>query len=193
VDGDRAGVPEAGEVTELLLAWGAGDRSALDRLLPLVYGELRRIAARARRHESPGHTLQTTALVHEAYLRLVDQRGARWEDRAQFFAVAAQAMRRILVDQARRRAAAKRGGQRPLQLVTGFDVPVTVDAELLAVEDALGALEAVDADLARLVVLRFFGGLTIDEAATALGVSAATVEREWSVARAWLQRELTTG
>jgi RNA polymerase sigma factor (TIGR02999 family) len=182
--------PEAGPVTELLLAWGAGDRSALDRLVPLVYRELRQIAARALRGEAPGHTLQTTALVHEAYLRLVDQSRAQWQSRKHFFAVAAQAMRRVLVDEARRRSADKRGGRRPQQFVEGFDAPVAVDDELLAVDEAVGALEDVDPELARLVELRFFGGLTVDETADVLGVSAATVGREWAAARAWLQREL---
>lgn len=182
--------PGAGEVTALLEAWSAGDRSALERLLPIVYGELRRIAARARRREPPGQTLQTTALVHEAYLRLVDQSRARFQNRAQFFGVAAQAMRRILVDQARRRSADKRGGGRPLQLAEGFDVPVALDAEVLAVDAALQALEGVDAELARLVELRFFGGFTVDETATALGLSPATINREWAAARAWLQCEL---
>ena len=185
--------PEADEVTELLRAWSAGDRSALDRLVPLVYGELRRIAARARRREPPGQTLQTTALVHEAYLRLVGQGRARFEGRAQFFAVAAQAMRRILVDQARRRLAGKRGGGRPMQLAEGFDVPVPDDAEVLAVDAAVLALQTVDADLAHLVELRFFGGLTVEECATALGVSPATIGREGAAARAWLQRELESG
>lgn len=182
--------PEAGPVTDLLLAWGAGDRSALDRLVPLVYRELRQIAARARRGEAPGQTLQTTALVHEAYLRLVDQRRAQWQSRTHFFAVAAQAMRRVLVDEARRRRADKRGGRKPLQFVEGFDVAVEIDEELLAVDEALGALQAVDPELARLVELRFFGGLTVDETAEVLGVSAATVGREWAAARAWLQREI---
>jgi RNA polymerase sigma factor (TIGR02999 family) len=181
---------EAGEVTELLLAWSAGDSSAFDRLLPLIYRELHQIAARARHREPAGQTLQTTALVHEAYLRLVRQDRAHWQSRAQFFSVAAQAMRRILVDQARRRSADKRGGGRPLQLVEGFDVPESTDAEVLAVDEALNGLEAVDPDLARLVNLRFFGGLTADEAAAALGVAPAAISREWATARAWLQREL---
>ena len=185
--------PAAGEVTELLAAWNGGDRSALEHLLPIVYGELRRIAARARRREPPGQTLQTTALVHEAYLRLVDQNRSRFQSRTQFFAVAAQAMRRILVDQARRRLAEKRGGGRPQQLVEGFDLPVAADAEVLAVDAAVQALEAVDADLARLVELRFFGGFTVHETATVLGVSPATIGREWAAARAWLQRELGAG
>jgi RNA polymerase sigma factor (TIGR02999 family) len=193
VDPDSPAAPEAGPVTELLLAWGAGDKSALDRLVPLVYRELRQIASRARRNESPGQTLQTTALVHEAYLRLVDQSRAQWQSRSHFFAVAAQAMRRILVDEARRRGADKRGGRKPLQLADGFDVPEMVDEDVLAVDAAVDALEAIDPGLARLVELRFFAGMTVAETATALGVSPATVGREWAAARAWLQRELTDG
>lgn len=192
---DRSVEPEeppgdADEVTDLLGAWSAGDPAALDRLLPLIYRELHRIAGRARRRELPGQTLQTTALLHEAYLRLVDQSRAHWQSRAQFFSVAAQVMRRILVDQARSRSAEKRGGERPLQLDESIDVPVGAEAEVLAVDEALRALEAVDLELARLVELRFFGGLTIDETATALGVSPATISRDWGCARAWLQREL---
>jgi RNA polymerase sigma factor (TIGR02999 family) len=190
VDPRHPASPEAGPVTDLLLAWSGGDRSALDRLVPLVYRELRQIAARARRGEAPGQTLQTTALVHEAYLRLVDQSRAQWQSRTHFFAVAAQAMRRVLVDEARRRRADKRGGRKPQQFVEGFDVPVAIDEELLAVDEAVGALQDVDPELARLVELRFFGGLTVDETAEVLGVSAATVGREWAAARAWLQREL---
>ncbi len=190
MDPDTPAAPEAGPVTELLLAWSSGDKSALDRLLPLVYRELRQIASRARRRESPGQTLQTTALVHEAYLRLVDQSRAQWQSRSQFFAVAAQAMRRILVDEARRRGAEKRGGAKPLQLLDGHDAPVHVDEEVLAVDAAVVALEQVDPDLARLVELRFFAGFTVDETAEVLGVSPATVGREWAAARAWLQREL---
>jgi RNA polymerase sigma factor (TIGR02999 family) len=181
---------DAGEVTELLGAWSAGDPSAFDRLLPLIYRELHAIASRARRRESPGATLQTTALVHEAYLRLVHQDRAHWQNRAQFYSVAAQAMRRILVDQARRRSADKRGGERPAQLMEGFDVPEGTDAEVLAVDEALHDLEAFDPDLARLVNLRFFAGLTADETATVLGIAPAAIQREWVCARAWLQREL---
>lgn len=181
---------DAGEVTQLLDAWSAGDPSALDRLLPLIYRELHQIAARARRREPPGQTLQTTALVHEAYLRLVRQDRAQWQNREQFFSVAAQAMRRILVDQARRRSADKRGGERPQQLLEDFDIAAGTDGEVLAVDEALRALEAVDPDLARLVNLRFFGGLTAEETAAVLGVSPAAIGREWACARAWLQREL---
>lgn len=193
MDPEHPASPKAGEVTDLLGVWSTGDRAALDRLMPLVYRELREIAARALRRESPGQTLQPTALVHEAYLRLVDQSRTEWQSRAQFFAVAAQAMRRILVDEARRRGAEKRGGRKPMQLVEGFDAPMPVDEELLAVDAAVESLAAVDPDLARLVELRFFGGLTVEETSAVLGVSASTIGREWAAARAWLQRELGHG
>lgn len=166
----------------------------MDRLMPIVYAELRRLAARARRREQPGRTLQTTALVHEAYLRVVDQRRAQWRNRGQFFAVAAQAMRRILVDEARRRTADKRGG--PLAKISLDDAPAAgiaaapSDETILAVDQAVRALAEFDADLARLVELRYFAGLSIAETAEALGVSAATVGREWAAARAWLAHEL---
>jgi RNA polymerase sigma factor (TIGR02999 family) len=185
-------------LTDLLLAWGAGDRTALDALVPLVYAELRRQARRALRDEAAGHTLQPTALVHEAFLRLVDQRRARWESRTQFLAVAAQAMRRVLVDHARARRAAKRGaGARRVTLVDA-DVPhAPVDAavaadgvDVLALDVALTRLAALDPRKARLVELRYFAGLSIPEAAEALAVSPATVGREWAVARRWLRREL---
>ncbi len=181
-----------GEVTRLLSAWSKGDRGALERLVPIVYEELRRIAARALRHEAPGHTLQTTALVHEAYLKLAAQRGGGWANRDLFFAVAAQAMRRILVDHARERTAQKRGGgARPLPLDEAFDAAAPgADAEVLAVDAALGALAGVDPQLARIVELKFFAGLTLDEIAALLGVSPSTAWREWDAAKAWLQREL---
>jgi RNA polymerase sigma factor (TIGR02999 family) len=184
--------PSPGGVTALLLAWGAGDRSALDALVPAVYGELRRQAARALRREAAGHTLQPTALVHEAFLRLVDHARVPWESRAQFFGVAARCMRQILVDHARTRGAAKRGGAA---------VPVALDEanvrapeaaeEVLALDEALERLAVLDPEQARVVELRYFGGLTIAETAAALGVSPATVKREWAVASAWLRRELS--
>ena len=183
--------PDAPGVTELLLAWGAGDAAALDALIPVVYAELRTQARRAMRRETPGHTLQTTALVHEAFLRLVDQRRIAWRNRAQFFGVAAQLMRRILVDSLRARRATKRGGG--AHRLTLGDADVAVEApgdEVLALHEALERLAALDPAQARLVELRYFGGLTIEEAAEVLGVSAATVKREWAVARAWLRREL---
>ena len=189
--------PDAVGVTELLLAWGAGDRAALDALMPTVYAELRRQAERALRRESAGHTLQATALVHEAYLRLVDQNRVAWRNRAHFFAIAAQMMRRVLVDHARTRLAAKRGGE--LQRVTLGDVGAGTadqgdgDIDLLALHDALELLATIDPRQARLVELRYFGGLGIEETAEALEVSPATVKRDWAVARAWLRRELATG
>ncbi len=188
---------EQGDVTRLLAAWSEGDRAALERLVPIVYEELRRIAARTMRREAPGHTLQTTALVHEAYLKLVGEparggeRGA-WRNRQQFFAVAAQAMRRILVDHARERDAQKRGGGAPrLPLDEAIAVPMKAgDADVLAVDAALDALAAVDAPLARIVELKFFAGLSLDEIAALLEVSPSTAWREWNAAKAWLQREL---
>lgn len=163
----------------------------MDRLLPMVYAELHRLAARAGRREGPGRTLQTTALVHEAYLRVVDQKRARYGNRGHFFAVAAQAMRRILVDEARRRTAEKRGGAvAKVPLAQAADAARPTDETVIAVDQALQALAGFDPDLARLVELRYFAGLTVDETAEALGVSAATVGREWAVARAWLAHEL---
>lgn len=186
----------SGEVTQLLIAWSGGDRSALERLLPIVYEELRRIAARALRGEAPGQTLQTTALVHEAYLKLCapagGARGGRWENRTQFYAVAARAMRRILVDHARERLAAKRGGgalRLPLDAAAEAAAPVA-DAEVLAVDGALARLAEVDPELGRIVELKFFGGLTLEEIAGLLAVSPSTAWREWNAAKAWLQREL---
>jgi RNA polymerase sigma factor (TIGR02999 family) len=180
------------DVTGLLVAWGAGDAAAGERLLSAIYDELHRQAARAMRREGDAHTLQATAVVHEAYLRLVDQRRVEWRNRAHFFGVAAQMMRRVLVDHARARLAGKRGGE--LQRVTLGDVGAgaTDDAnvDVLALHEALERLAALDPDQARLVELRYFGGLGIEDTATALGVSPATVKREWAVARAWLRREL---
>ena len=178
-------------VTELLAAWGAGEAGASSALIPLVYEELRRQARRALRREGEGHTLQATALVHEAWLRLDAQHDARWESRSQFLAVAAQTMRRVLVDHARARHAQKRGGN-DVQISLG-DVPAMDSADtvdVLALDEALSRLGAMDPRKARLVELRFFAGLSIPEAAAALGVSQATVIREWAVARMWLRREL---
>ena len=185
-------------VTELLRAWSGGDAAACEALAPLVYAELRRQARLALRREGDGHTLQTTALVHEAWLRLDSQHGAQWESRSQFFAVAAQMMRRVLVDHARARDAQKRGGGASQVTLGAVDSapgaasrgasPDTVD--LLALDDALARLAELDPQKARLVELRYFAGLSIPEVAEALGVSTATVSREWAVARMWLRREL---
>jgi RNA polymerase sigma factor (TIGR02999 family) len=181
------------EVTALLLKWSEGDRQSLNALLPLVYAELRRIAFRQLRGERRQHTLAPTALVHELYLRLVDQRRASWQNRAQFFGVAAQLMRRILVDHARARQAGKRGGSTPLLSLDGAgEVPAAATAvwEVLAVDEALERLAARDADQARIVELRFFAGLTVEEVAHALDRSPRTVKREWRLARAWMYRAL---
>ena len=174
-------------VTQLLIAWGNGDRRALDQMLPLVYEELRRLAAHYLSREPTGHTLQPTALVHEAYLRLIDQRRADWTNRAQFLGLAAGMMRRILVNRARDRVAAKRGGGAERVSLSLVDAASGgPDVELIALEDALERLAALDPRKARVVELKFFGGLTIQEIAEVLQVSGATVEREWSFARAWL-------
>lgn len=183
--------PPAASVTELLLAWSAGDRDALDALLPLVYGELHQQAEYAMRHEATGHTLQPTALVHEAYLRLVNQAHVTVHDRAQFFGIAARCMRQVLVDHARARHAAKRGSaNRAVTLGDADAMAHEPAAEVLAVHEALERLAAMDPDQARLVELRYFGGLSIEETATVLGTSPATVKREWAITRAWLRREL---
>jgi len=198
-----SGAGHAGHVvTELLHAWGAGDAHACEALVPLVYAELRRQARLVMRREGEGHTLQPTALVHEAWLRLGDQREARWESRTQFFAIAAQMMRRVLVDHARTRRALKRGGGAVQVSLGDADRAAAapdgrpgggtpLDAvDVLALNDALARLAALDPQKARLVDLRYFAGLSIPEAAAALGVSQATAGREWAVARMWLRREL---
>ena len=166
----------------------------MERLVPLVYEELRSMAARYLRSENPGHTLQPTALVHEAYLKLVDQKRVRWKNRAHFYGVASQAMRRILLDHARSRDAAKRGGGRTRVAVSdtpGGAEPREVD--LIALDQALSRLSVLDVDQARIVELRYFGGLTVEETAEVVGVSMATIERDWRSARAWLHRELVRG
>jgi RNA polymerase sigma factor (TIGR02999 family) len=194
--------PSSRDVTALLQAWGRGEQAALDELLPLVYGELRRQAARHLRAQRPGHTLQTTALVHEAYLRLVRQRGAGadWQGRSHFYGVAARAMRSILVDHARARRAAKRGGGAPVislsSAAVADDDPGGVqesEVDVIALDQALARLAELDGRQARVVELRYFGGLSIEETARTLGVSHATVEREWRTARLWLRRELKAG
>src|SRR5438067_11529800 len=180
------------DVTALLLAWGKGDRAAAGRLLPLVYAELHRRAAAAMRRESDGNTLQATALVHEAYLRLVDQDRVAWRNRAQFYGVAAQVMRRILIDHAREHLAQKRGGGARQVTLSGIEALSDSDdaMDVLALNEALERLALLDPRQARLVELRYFGGLAIEETAEALDVSPATVKREWATARAWLKREL---
>jgi RNA polymerase sigma-70 factor, ECF subfamily len=184
-------MPPPHDVTALLADWSRGDRDALTELLPLVYAELRHIAARQLGRERTGHTLQPTALVHEVYLRLVDQRRVAWQDRAHFFGVAAQIMRRILVDHARRHTAAKRGdGVAHVALDDVLEETASAAVDILTLDHALGRLEAVDADLSRLVELRAFAGLTIEEAAHVLKVSPSTAKRDWRTAKAWLTREL---
>jgi len=183
--------PSPQEITRMLADWRAGRTDALDRLMPLVYDELRRLADRYLRRERPGHTLQATALVHEAYLQLVDQKNVEWQNRAHFIGVAAQLMRRILVEHARRHHAEKRGGGEPnVTLDEALEWSAGREVALVALDDALNALAALDPQQGRIVELRFFGGLTVDETAEALGVSPRTVDREWRMARAWLQREL---
>ena len=181
----------SGPVTQLLLAWSTGDRAALERLIPVVYPELRRIAGRYLRHERVGHTLQPTALVNEAYLKLIDQEHARWQNRAQFFGVAAQLMRRILVDHARERAAAKRGGRAtPVTLVDGMGASPGRAIDVIALDEALTRLASLYPEQGRLVELRYFGGLTIEETGEVMGLSPATVKRQWATARAWLLAHL---
>jgi RNA polymerase sigma-70 factor, ECF subfamily len=180
------------EITGLLVAWGAGDESALAALTPLVYEELHRLAHRYMGGERPGHSLQTTALVNEAYLRLIDWKNVRWQNRAHFFAVSAQLMRRILVDFARARGYQKRGGG--VQAVTLEDAAVVTDdksADMVALDEALTSLAELDARQSRVVELRYFGGLSLEETAEVLRVSPGTVRRDWSLARAWLHRELS--
>ncbi len=178
-------------VSKLLVNWGQGDQGAREALIPLVYDELRRLARRYLRRERPDHTLQSAALVNEAYLRLIRQDQPQWQNRAHFFGVAAQLMRHILVDHARNRAAAKRGAGAPrLTLDPDVALPQARDVDLVALDDALNQLAALDPQQSRLVELRFFGGLSIEETSVVLSVSPATVKREWATARAWLQREM---
>jgi RNA polymerase sigma factor (TIGR02999 family) len=182
------------EITQLLLAWGNGDERALEELMPLVYDELRKVAARHLRGQRPGHTLQTTALVNEAYMRLIDSSQVRWQNRAHFFAVSAQLMRRILVDFARQRQNLKRGaGAHQVSLDEALVVAPERGADLLALDEALDRLATLNARQARLVELRYFGGLSEEETAEALKVSLRTVQRDWNLARLWLYRELNRG
>lgn len=179
-----------GDVTRLLESWGTGSDTALDELMPLVYSELRTIAAGQLRRERPDHTLQTTALVNEAFLRLVDQDRVQWQSRNQFFAVAAKAMRRILVDYARRRRARKRGGDPRRVPLDEVKIAVAPDVDLLQLEDCLTRLEALDSRQARVVELRFFAGCTMEEIAEVLEISASTAKRQWRLARVWLRADL---
>lgn len=182
------------EMTRLLAAWSAGDRSALNELAPLVYEELRRLAHGYMRRERVDHTLQTTALVNEAYLRLIDQRDVRWQNRAHFFGIAAQMMRRILIDHARKRTYAKRGGgARKLPLEEMAVLTDDRSAELIALDEALSSLAQMDERKGRIVELRFFGGLSVEEVAEVVGVSPDTVTREWRRARGWLSCEIQKG
>ena len=179
-------------ITELLVGYGRGDKDALDQLMPIVYDELRRQAARYLRREHAGNTLQTTALIHEAYVRLVDQRNVQWQNRAHFFGIAAQMMRRILVDHARAKKRAKRGGS-DVRVSLG-DATVAVkgqDLDVVALDEALERLAQIDEQQSRVVELRFFSGLTVEETAEVLHISTATVKRDWNMAKAWLHRELS--
>jgi RNA polymerase sigma factor (TIGR02999 family) len=184
--------PSTHEVTGLLIEWSNGDKAALDKLAPLVYQELRRLAHHYMSHERPGHTLQTTALVNEAYLRLVNRKGVQWQNRAHFFGIAATLMRSILVDHARSHAYAKRGGgARKIEFDEAMIVSQERAAEVVALDDVLKQLADFDPQQSRIVELRFFGGLTIEETSEVLDLSPATIKREWSTARAWLYRELS--
>jgi len=180
------------DVTVLLREWSDGNQQALSELLPIIYDELRRVAHQYLHREHPDQTLQTTALVHEAYLKLIDQRSVNWQNRAHFFAIAAQAMRRILIDNARRRTAGKRGKGEKISLEDVATVSTQKHQSLLALDEALHELEKIDPQQSRIIELRYFGGLTIEETATAMDISPATVKREWAMARAWLYKALTT-
>ena len=183
-----------GEITQLLIAWNHGDERARDELTPLIYDELRRLARGFLRRERPGHTLQPTALVHEAFLRLIDQSRVDWRNRAHFFGLAAQMMRQILIDHARGHARAKRGGaMRQVSFEETAIVSEERAAELIALDDALTALAAFDSSKSRIVELRFFGGLTNEEVGEVMGMSLRTVEREWRKAKAWLRRAISKG
>jgi RNA polymerase sigma-70 factor, ECF subfamily len=190
---DPAQKPLIGEVSGLLRAWGDGDRGALDKLTPIVYDELHRLARHYMRGERPGHSLQTSALVNEAYMRLVDYKGMKWQNRAHFFAVSSQLMRRILVEHARRHNLKRGGGVQHVSLdetaIVGDDRP----ADLIALDDAMVELARLDPRKVQVVEMRFFGGLSVEETAEVLQVSPVTVMRDWSTAKAWLYRELTGG
>ena len=179
------------EVTQLLIQWSNGDKAALDKLMPLIYEELRQLARHYMNRERAGHTLQTTALVNEAYLRLINRKQVHWQNRAHFFAIAAHLMRSILVDHARSHAYAKRGGgARKIALDEALAVSQQRAADVVALDDALKRLAEIDPQQSRIVEMKFFGGLTIEETAEVLGLSPATIKREWSTAKAWLYHEL---
>ena len=188
---DGAETPPRGEVSEFLRAWTDGDRSALDSLTPLVYHELHRLARRYMRGERPGHSLQTSALVNEAYMRLVDYKGMQWQNRAHFFAVSAQLMRRILVEHARRHNLKRGGGVQHVSLEETAMVGGQRAADLVALDDAMNSLAKLDARKMQVVEMRFFGGLSVEETAEVLKVSSVTVMRDWSTAKAWLYRALS--
>jgi len=180
------------EVTQLLVDWGNGNQAALDRLMPVVYTELRQLAHRYMRRERPGHTMQTTALIHEAYLRLVDQNQVRWQHQAHFFGIAARLMRQILIEHARSRTRAKRGGGvGTISLDEAAIVSQARATELLALDDALERLATMDPRKSQVVELRFFGGLSVEEAAQVLNIAPNTVLRDWRMAKAWLRREIS--
>jgi RNA polymerase sigma factor (TIGR02999 family) len=189
--GDQAKALPIGEVSGLLKAWGDGDRAALDRLTPIVYNELRRLARSYMRRERPGHSLQTTALVNEAYMRLVDYKGMQWQNRAHFFAVSAQLMRRILVEHARRRNLKRGVGVQHVSLEETAIMGSDRAADMAALDDAMNALARLDPRKVQVVEMRFFGGLSVEETAEVLRVAPVTVMRDWSTAKAWLYRELT--
>ena len=183
----------ANDLTQLLVSWSEGNKDALDKLVPLVYAELRRIARRYMGRESPGHTLQTSALINEAYVKLVDRRNVQWQNRAHFFAVSAQVMRHILIDHARSRHYAKRGaGARKISLDETAVLSDQRAADLVALDDALNALAQIDPRKSRIIELRFFGGLSIEETAEIMKIAPVTVTREWRAARAWLRREMSS-
>ena len=185
---DEAGTPPGGQVTEFLRAWSDGDRAALDNLTPIVYDELHRLARRYMKGERPGHSLQATALVNEAYMRLVDYKNMQWQNRAHFFAVSAQLMRRILVDHARRHNLKRGGGVQHVSLDDTAIISGERDADLVALDDAMNLLAELDPRKVQVVEMRFFGGLSVEETAEVLKVSTVTVMRDWSTAKAWLYR-----
>lgn len=183
--------PSTKDITQLLLAWGKGDKMALDALMPLVYDELRRLARNYMRGQREGHTLQTTALVNEAYLRLIDSSRVNWQNRTHFFAISAQLMRRVLVDFARAKKSLKRGGERvQVTLDERIEIPLEGETDLVALDEALQALAKMNERQAQIIELKYFGGLNEEEIAETLQISARTVRRDWSVARAWLYRRM---